>query len=723
MKTRLVLLLLCCSAVSYAQSNPAPQQPAQSQVPGQAPDRALPPDTKAPPPTGAKAPEQKAPDARTAAKPRTPNKAQAYYHYSLAHIYEELVAIYGRAEFAQRAIQEYRLAIENDPTSEYLNAGLAELFAKTGRIREAVLEAQEILKRDPDNIEAHKLLGRIYLRSLGDLQAGTQSQQVLKLAIEQFEQIARLEPKNAETFLLLGRLYRLNNEMLKAEGALKRAIQLDPRSEEAVTTLAYLYGEEGDSSRAIATLNAVPEKSAKVWSALGFTYEQQKDYKKAIASYRQAVEADRDNLDAQRGLAQNLLNDGQTQAALEQYKQVAEADPQDAQAYLRMAEIYRRSARFDLALDSLKKAEAVVQDSVEVPFNIALVYEAQGRYDEAVVVLQKLVDKPPANTTAGYTSGERNNRTVFLERLGSIHREQGRTQLAIETFRKIIAMGDDNATRGYQQIIETYRDSKQWDLATATAREAVQKLPNDRGLRLVLAGQLADMGQADQAIADAKAMLKGNHNDREVHLALAQINARLRRWSEAESALEQAEKLSDAPEEKREATFTRAAFFERQKKYDAAEDLFKKLLAADPQNPTVLNYLGYMLADRGVRLEEALAYVKKAVELDPHNSAYLDSLGWAYFKLGNYELAEENLRKAAERSLNDATILEHLGDLYQKTGRLKLAAAQWERALDSWNKTVSAEVEPADVARVQKKLESAKVRLAQQRQPATRKPQ
>jgi len=720
MKTRLLLLLVVLSAVSFAQTQAAPQQqpPAQSQAPGQEPERALPPDTKAPPPVGAAKPAGQKPGA-----PRTPNKAEAYYHYSLAHIYEELVAIYGRAEFAQKAIQEYRLAIEADPGSEYLNAGLAELYAKTGRIREAVLEAQEILKRDPNNIEAHKLLGRIYLRSLGDLQAGTQSQQVLKLAIEQFEAIARLEPTKADTFLLLGRLYRLDNQMLKAEEALKRAIQLEPRSEEAVTTLAYLYGEEGDTARAIATLNAVPDKSAKVWSALGFTYEQNKDYKQAIAAYRSAVEADPDNLDAQRGLAQNLLNDGQTQAALEQYKQIADADPQDAQALLRLAEIYRRSGHFEQALASLKRAEPLVQDSVEVPFNIALVYEAQGRYDEAAGILQRLLEKPPANAVAGYTAGERNNRGVFLERLGALYREQGKTQLAAETFRKILAQGDENASRAYQQLIETYRESRQWDLATSTAREAVQKLPNDRGLRLVYAGQLADMGQAEQAVADAKALLKGNDDDREVHVALSQIYARLRRWPEAEAALDQAEKLSRAPEEKREVTFNRAAYLERQKKYDTAEELFKQLLAADPQNPIVLNYLGYMLADRNVRVEEGLGYVKKAVELDPHNAAYLDSLGWAYFRLGNYELAEENLHKAAEKSSSDGTILEHLGDLYQKTGRLKLAAAQWERALEAWSKTVAAEVEPGDVARVQKKLESAKVRLAQQRQAAARKPQ
>ena len=98
-----------------------------------------------------------------------------------------------------------------------------------------------------------------------------------------------------------------------------------------------------------------------------------------------------------------------------------------------------------------------------------------------------------------------------------------------------------------------------------------------------------------------------------------------------------------------------------------------KCSATDPQNSMALNYLGYMLADRGTKLEEALGMIKKALELDPSNGAYLDSIGWAYFRLGKYEMAEESLVKASQRMGSDPTVQDHLGDLYQKTGRLKLA--------------------------------------------------
>jgi tetratricopeptide (TPR) repeat protein len=650
-----------------------------------------------------------------AAVPRKVDRAAAYYHYAVAHMYEEQVAMYGRSDLANKAIEEYRLAIEADPSSEYLTSGLAELYAKTGRIRDAVLEAQDILKRDPNNLEAHKLLGRIYLRSLGDVQSGNGSDSVLKLAIEQYEEIVKLEPESVDDHLLLGRLYKVDNDLQKAESEFKLALKMDPGSEEAVTALALLYTDENDYTRAAQVLSSVPDasRSAKLYSVLGYTYEQQKEYKKAIEAYRKAVDLDRDNLDAIRGLAQNLLNDGQTDAALEQYKIIADANPEDAQTYLRMAEIYRKGGKFDDALDSLKRAQSMVQDSMEVQFGFAEVYQAQGRYPDAVQALQDLLkktEKPDNN----YSQSEKSNRTVFLERLGVAYRDDNNVPLALETFRKMLALGDDNAERGYQQIIDTYREAKQWQQATDAAKEAVDKLPNDRGLKMVYAAQLADMGRADEGLQQVKSLLKGGPEDRDIYITLAQMNSRLKRWPDAEEALDKATQLSTREEDKEYVEFLRGSTYEREKKYEQAEEVFRKVLANDPQNAAVLNYLGYMLADRGMKLDEALIMIKKAVELEPANGAYLDSLGWAYFRQGKYDQAEDSLTRASLHMGTDPTVQQHLGDLYQKTGRLKLAAAHWERAVQEWNKTVPAEVDTDELAKVQKELESAKVKLAKE---------
>jgi tetratricopeptide (TPR) repeat protein len=659
-------------------------------------------------------------DAKTSpSAPRKVDKSAAYYHYTLAHMYEEMVTAYGRSDLASKATEEYRLAIEADPSSEFLNSALAELYVKTGRIADAVKEAQDIIKRDPKNLEAHRLLGRIYLRSLGDMPGGNGSDNILRLAIDQYEQIVKLDPDSVDDHLLLGRLYRFNNDLQKAEAELKTAIKIDPNSEEAVTTLAMLYTDEGDTGHALKVLSSIPDsgRSAKLYSALGAAYEQRKDYKSAIDAYKHAIMLDRDNLDAIRGLAENFLNDGELDSALEQYKVIADSNPEDAQTYVRMAEIYRREGKFDQALESLKRAETLVPDTMDVPYSMAAVYQAQGRYDDAIKILQDLIKKTE-KSEVGSSQADRNNRAIFIERLGMIYREQENYSAAIDTFRKMLPLGDENARSGYQEMIDTYREAKQWPQATAVAKEAVQKMPDDRDLRMVLDAQLADMGQVDEAVSDVHSMLKGGPEDHDVYVRLAIIDTRTKRWNDALDALSKAEQFSAKTEDKAYVDFLRGDLYQRQKMFDQAESEFRKVLAitspSDPQSAATLNYLGYMNADRGVKLDESLNYIKQALAFDPNNPAYLDSLGWAYFKLGKYDLAEENLNKAAVHMGSDPTVQEHLGDLYQKTGRLKLAAIHWDRAVQEWNKTIPAEQDTEAFAKVQQKLDAAKVKLAKE---------
>jgi tetratricopeptide (TPR) repeat protein len=551
------------------------------------------------------------------------------------------------------------------------------------------------------------------LRSLGDMQGGNGSDSVLKLAIQQYEEIIKLDPKSVDDHIMLGRLYHADNQMKKAQDEEQTAIKLSPDSEEAVATLAMFYSEQGDAAKAADTLSTIPEanRSAKLYLMLGGTYDQQKDYKKSIDAYQHAIALDRDNLDAIRGLAEALMNDGQTAKALQQFQVIADANPEDARTYVRIAEIYRRQGKLDQALQSLKKAQSMVKDSDQISYGIAEIYQAQGRYDDAIQQLQALL-KSGENKTG---NEEQDNRSIFLERLGTVYRDNNQEQQAVDTFRQMLSLGDDNAKRGYQELIDTYREAKDWQKATEVAKEATEKLPNDRDLKIVYASQIADMGQSDQAIQQVKSLLKGNADDRDIYVRLAMMYSRLKRWTDADAMLDKADQLSSKPEDRQEIMFLRASGDERQKKYAEAEELFRKLIKEAPDNAAALNYLGYMMADRGENLDEALGLIKKAVDQEPANGAYLDSLGWAYFKLGKYDLAEDTLLKASQHVMGaDPTVQEHLGDLYQKTGRLKLAAVHWERSVSEWNKTVAPEVDQDALAKVQKKLESAKVRLAKE---------
>jgi tetratricopeptide (TPR) repeat protein len=659
-----------------------------------------------------------------AAERRTADRSESYYHFLLGHMNEDLAALTGRNEYADQALSEYKAALKADPTSTYLATSLAELYARMGDVRQAVSEAEDIVKHEPDNVEARRLLGHIYLRSIGDAQAAPNKDNVamLHLAMEQFEQIVKLEPSSVEDHLLLGRLYRLDGQNGKAEAEFRTAVQLEPSSEEAVSTLALLFDEEGDPGRALDVLQAVPEqeRNSHLNSVLGYTYEQKKDYAHAVEFYRKATQLDPDDLDAVRGLAENLLNSNQTDAALEQYKKIAAADPQDAQTLLHIAEIYRVDGQYEKALETLNKAQAIAPDSMEIEYSRAVVDESVGKFDDAEHLLNDLL-KRTEKAKGDYSASDRSNRAIFFERLGNVYRDGNKTQAAVDAFRKMLPLGDDAAIRAYQQIVDTYRDAKDWNAASAAAREAAAKFPKDRGIQLMEAAQEADTGQPDPAIARVKGMLKGNAaNDRDVWVTLSQMYSRLRRYGDAEKAAQKALELSTKPDDKAYVYFVLGSIYERQKKYPEAENYFRKVLATDPKSANTLNYFGYMLADRGVRLDEALTMIRRAVALDPQNGAYLDSLGWAQFKLGKYDQAEASLRKAADRMDNDPTVHEHLGDLYQKTNRLKLAVGQWERSLEEWKRTIPSEVEPADVAKVQKKLDEAKVKLTKEPESANK---
>jgi tetratricopeptide (TPR) repeat protein len=672
-----------------------------------------------------------APPAAPAASTQAPSQSDldrsaAYYHFGLAHLYEQMAVTAGRQDYATQAVEEYKLALNADPNSTMLQDGLADLYFKIGRIKDAVTAAQEQVKRNPNDVDAHTLLGQVYLRSLNDMQ-GSQATQMLQLAIAEYETIARLKPADLETKLLLGQLYALNHDSPKAEAEFKEAQKIDADSEDVVLNMARLYSQNGDAQRAIDTLSAVPEgdRSARIEFEIGANYDQLKKPKEAAAAYRRSLDLEPDTPEAQRGLANALLADDQLDAAMKAFKALVAADPTDAQSEIHISDIQRRQGDYDAALATLEKAKAQAPDSLELSFNEALTYDALGKYDLAVTSLTGVLDSS-AHPDGKYTEQEKQNRAIFLNRLALVYREQNKTTEAVAAAKQIVGLGGDCAATapgddqahpcyardGYQGEVDAYRDAHQWKDATAVAAEAAKALPKDRLVQLMYAQQLADTGQVDQGIALAKAQLTGGTQDRDVEEDLTQVFIRLKRFSDASAQLEKASLLATKPDEKLYVLFLRGELLDREKLRDQAEAQFRQALTIDPQNAEVLNYLGYMLADEDQKLPEAQKMISKAVELDPQNGAFLDSLGWVYFKQGQYQQAEDNLRKANERMNTDPTVHDHLGEVYEKTGKLKMAVAQWERSMTEYAHSLPADADPEDVQKVQHKLENARVKLA-----------
>jgi len=704
--------LLLPAMYAHAQNEPAQKEPGSTLPETKAP-------AKAPAPAdAAKAPKDQVEPSQVAAP--APDRAQAYYHVALADIDEDEAAESGRPELETRAIEEYKLALNADPGSPELNDGLAELYFNSSRVHEAEVTARALLKSTPNDVAAHKLLGRIYLRQLGESQNGVSSASpagnVLDLAIGEFEQIVALQPKDVEDRMVLGQLYTVKHEPEKAEKEFKAAQAIEPESEEVVLNLARLYAESGDLQHAAKVIEGVPEndRTAKMELALGAAYDQLKRPKDAIAAYQRANDMEPGDAHTIDSLAAALLGDEQLDQALKQYKELAQADPENsAEALVHIGEIERRQGKYEDALATIRKARKQDSTSLEAGYNEGLLLDVLGRFDEAAHVYEQMVDLT-SHANGAYTTEEKSNRGIFLERLGAIYHEQNKMDQAIAAYQKLIDLGGDLAMRGYQGQVDCYRDARQFDKAVEVSRKAVEADPKNRDLKLMLAGEMADQNKPDEGLDLAKSLLTNSPEDRTVWIALGQMDVRLRRWKDAEDAFTKAEGLSTKKEDRTYMFFLRGELAERQKHFEPAEQYFKQALELDPANTMTLNYLGYMLADKGMRLPEALKDIRKAVELEPMNGAYLDSLGWVYFKMGEYELSEENLRQAVERDQTDPTVHDHLGDLYEKTGRIRLAAAQWELSLAEYAKSVAADVEPADVAKVQRKLSTARVKLAKQ---------
>jgi tetratricopeptide (TPR) repeat protein len=645
-------------------------------------------------------------------------RADSYYNFTMGHLYELEYEQTSQPDYASKAIEAYKKAYALDPQSPIIGERLAEMYWKAQRVRDAVNEANEILKHNPDDLPTHRLLGRIYLRSLGDINgSGVQMDTVAK-AIGEYSEVHRLDPSDQEASIWLARLYRLHNEPEKAEEVLKKMLQDDPGNEAAVEQLTQLLLDENKAEEAIQLLEGMTahSSSAVTFNLLGDAYAQTKDNAKAEAAYRKAVELDPSELSYQRGLGTTLLAEDKYSDALVVYQKLADLMPDDSDNYLRIAQIYLELHQLDKAEENLVKARQYNPGSLEVLYNEARIYEAQGRFDDAIRVLSDAATGVKAQSSV--LPSRRRSLSVLYQQLGMLYRDVQNYQAAIYTFQELGHLGEEEDHRARLLIMDTYRLAKDMPKALQTGREAMAKYPSDSSIRASQALLLGENSQTDDAVKLLQTDLKGTPDDRDTYLNLSQVYERGKRFSDAEEAARKAESFAKGPQDNETAWLMLGAVYERQKQFDKAEIEFKKVLEVNPKNAQVLNYYGYMLADRGTRLDEAQDLVQRGVDQEPFNGAYLDSLGWVYYKQNKLEQAETMLRKAVEREPHDPTIREHLGDVYAKQGRMDQAAVEWEKSLNEWHRSLPADLESDKVAEVEKKVNQVKHRVAQ-KTPAT----
>jgi predicted Zn-dependent protease len=243
--------------------------------------------------------------------------------------------------------------------------------------------------------------------------------------------------------------------------------------------------------------------------------------------------------------------------------------------------------------------------------------------------------------------------------------------------------------------------AKNYTNAAELAHAARSTHPNDLRLARMESLALRRGGKVDQGLAILEDIMRSHSDDPEAVVALAQGYVEANRAPQAVKLLQDAQTKFPG-----DATLALelGVVFDKQKKFGDAENVLRQLIAKDPNNAIALNYLGYMLAERGERLGESVDYLKRALAIDPDNGSYLDSIGWAYYKDGKLDLALDNIKKAADQMTSNSVVQDHYGEILFKLGRYNDAILAWTRALGGDGDSI-------DRSDIDKKIRSARQKL------------
>jgi tetratricopeptide (TPR) repeat protein len=232
-------------------------------------------------------------------------------------------------------------------------------------------------------------------------------------------------------------------------------------------------------------------------------------------------------------------------------------------------------------------------------------------------------------------------------------------------------------------LADLYESLKKPEMAIAVYERVPANSPLHRNATIQMAADLDALERGEEAEKQLAAIIAEDPKDSEAIMALGNILRGHKKFAECGEAYSKAIALVANPEKSNWVSYYfRGICYERSKQWPKAEADLKKALALFPDQPHVLNYLGYSWIDQGINLDEGMAMIKKAVQQRPDDGYIVDSLGWAYYRVGNYEDAAKQLERAIELKPEDPTINDHLGDAYWRIGRTLEAKFQWAHARD-----------------------------------------
>jgi tetratricopeptide (TPR) repeat protein len=607
--------------------------------------------------------------AAQAAPALSQNVAEAYAQFLLGHHLEEDDDIDG-------AIAAYKRAMALDPTAADINAQLAGLYLRQNKIQDAMATAEQALKIAPANSEANRVLGIVYA-ALAEASSGRngKSDENLAKAIQYLEQaVAHSQGgvSDPNVRATLARAYINKGDFDKAIPLLAELVKQEPGWGDGPVLLAEAYAGAGRTKDAIEWLEE--QNDPRLMPALGDFYEREQRWGDAAKAYERALQRSPRNAELKTRYASALLKTGNredTGKARDVLTEVVAARP-DVQSLYLLSQAQRRLGDSKAAEASARRAITQNSKNPWGYYALAEALEERREYQAVVTELAPIVTELRAKPTENALAS-----SLLLPHLGFAYQELGQHDKAIAAFEEARKLSPkDPAVSGY--LIEANIAAKKYAAAADLARAAVADNPDNLRLLRLQAQALRHSGKADQGVAVLEEAVRTHADDPIAYVALAQLYSDLDRGPQAVKVLQdaQAKFPSDTT-----IVFELGAAYDKQKKFADAEAAFKQLIALEPDNSAALNYLGYMLAERGERLDESVNLLQKALKIDPDNGSYLDSLGWAYFKQDKLDLAEDNLRRAADQLKTNSVIQDHHGDVLFKLGRVDEAIAAWTRAL------------------------------------------
>ena len=582
--------------------------------------------------------------------------------------YEFVLAKLLAAEGAwQEAVERFDTAAELAPDDPYLRLDYSGFLMQIGRRAGALEQAREALRLAPDEPEALAAFARAQLAVAdGDPAA-------IEGARQAYDKLRQLEPDHLQGLIALGRLYLGGGRTEEAAAVFQEALAIRPHNSWLLSLLveAQLRSDQvAAAERTLEDLLEADPSEPRARLTLADLQQKRGDLRAAAETLRAAPPEVMEDLDYRRRLAFALYRVGDLAASLE------------------VVDTVLRDERDDFGGRYLK----------------GLIHAAEGHHERASALLRQLVAQRPESLELGLLAARVLERQQATEEAVALLDDLAR--------RLREADAEDEAELAEYQAFNVLFRAGEWERLLAALGPKLVGGPDEVSLDLVFLhlDALAHSGRGGEALErlqaiDSPLLGRARRLGKEAELLFllerqAEAGERLTRLLEvageeggfeAARLLQSRERYAEAIpvlEDLRESSpnrvqllFWLGAAYERTSRYEEAEESFRALLEIDADFAPALNYLGYMWADLGRNLEDALELVERAVALEPDNGAYVDSLGWALFRLGRYDRARQLLERAARLIPGDAVISEHLGDLYMAVGRPAEARLHYERAL------------------------------------------